>query len=283
MTKNVIIAGDSTCDLSRELTERYQIPILPLGINLGGKLYADGVDMDPDRIYAHYEKTGELPKTSAINIGEFEDFFRELTKDGAEVVFFTISSEMSSTYANARLAAEEVEHVHVVDTRNLSSGGGLLVLRAVQMAEEGMGAAEIAEKCRKLTALVDASFVVDDLEFLHKGGRCSAVAAFGANLLNLKPCITVNGGTMGVAKKYRGNFASVLKKYIADRIATGENIDMSRVFVTHAGVDEAIVNQCVEQVKAAAPFREVLVARAGCTISSHCGRNTLGILFMRTE
>ena len=283
MTKNVIIAGDSTCDLSRELTGRYQIPILPLGISLGGKLYADGVDMDPDRIYAHYEKTGELPKTSAINIGEFEDFFRELTKDGAEVVFFTISSEMSSTYANARLAAEEVEHVHVVDTRNLSSGGGLLVLRAVQMAEEGMGAAEIAEKCRKLTALVDASFVVDDLEFLHKGGRCSAVAAFGANLLNLKPCITVNGGTMGVAKKYRGNFASVLKKYIADRIATGENIDMSRVFVTHAGVDEAIVNQCVEQVKAAAPFREVLVARAGCTISSHCGRNTLGILFMRTE
>lgn len=281
MSKKVIIASDSTCDLSPELIERYQVKILPLGVNLGDNLYRDGVDITPDEIYVHYEKTGQLPKTSAVNIAECEEFFRQHTEDGSSMVFFTISSEMSSTCSNAKIAAEEFDDVYVVDTKNLSTGCGLLVTAAAEMAAQGRCAHEIAEHCEALANCVDASFVVDNLEFLHKGGRCSAVAAFGANLLQLKPCITVKGGKMGVGKKYRGKFPSVLQKYIAERIGDASDIDLDRIFVTHAGCDEGIVAQCVEQVKSLAPFKEVLVTRAGCTISSHCGRNTLGVLFIR--
>ena len=277
----IIIASDSTCDLNQELIQRYQIKILPLGVSLGDKQYTDGVDITPDDIYAHYAATGELPKTSAINIAQFDDFFRENTADGSSIVLFTISSDMSSTCGNAKIAAENYENVYVVDTQNLSTGGGLLVMAAAEMAAEGKSAKEIAEDCASLASRVDASFVVDDLEFLHKGGRCSAVAAFGANLLQLKPCITVKDGKMGVEKKYRGKFASVLEKYIAERIGDGSGIELDHVFVTHAGCDEKIVNNCLEQVKAAADFKEVHLTRAGCAVSSHCGRNTLGVLFIR--
>lgn len=283
MNKKVLIAADSTCDLSKELIERYGVKILPLGVTLGNAFYKDGVDIDPDTIYRHYESTGELPKTAAINIGEFADFFEECTADGSAVVFFTISAEMSSTYANAKIAAKEFEDVYVVDTRNLSTGGGLLVLAACDMGEQGMSAAEIAAACETMTDRVDASFVIDSLEFLHKGGRCSALAAFGANLLQLKPRIVVRGGKMGVGSKYRGKFSSVILKYIAEQIGDGAGIDKTRVFVTHAGCDEEFCRQCVEQVRSAAPFQEVLLTRAGCTISSHCGRNTLGVLFLRED
>lgn len=283
MKHPVVIASDSTCDLNAELIERYQVKILPLGVSLGEKQYTDGVDITPDDIYEHYRNTGELPKTAAPNICQLDAFFREHTKDGASLVFFTISSEMSSTCSNARIAAEEFENVYVVDTKNLSTGGGLLVVSAGELAAQGRSAAEIAEACTELARRIDASFVVDDLEFLHKGGRCSAIAAFGANLLQLKPCIAVKDGKMGVGKKYRGKFASVLQKYIAERIGDGSGIELDRIFVTHAGCDEEIVQACVEQVKAAAPFKEVHLTRAGCTISSHCGRNTLGVLFIRKE
>ena len=281
MNKKVIIASDSTCDLNQELLERYQIKILPLGVSLGSSQYKDGVDIDPDAIYAHYEQTGELPKTSAVNIAEFSDFFARQTQDGNAVVLFTISSEMSSTYRNACLAAEEYEDVYVVDTRSLSTGGGLLVAEAGDMAAEGRSAAEIAEYCTAMTEKVSASFVVDDLEFLHKGGRCSAVAALGANLLQLKPCIVVKQGKMGVGKKYRGKFGPVLEKYVSEQLADIENIDRKRIFVTHAGCDSQIIDRCAEAVKKTAEFGEVQVTRAGCTISSHCGRNTLGVLFLR--
>ena len=281
MKKKVIIASDSTCDLGSELISRYNIQILPLSVNLGGKTYIDGVDIDPDMIYRHYEEKRELPKTAAPNVLDFETIYQKYTTQGYAVVMFTISAEMSSTYNNARLAALDFEDVYAVDGRNLSTGGGLLVLHAAEMAAAGKSAAEIAEECRALTDKVDASFVIDNLEFLHKGGRCSALAALGANLLQLKPCISVNGGKMGVGKKYRGKFGVVLQKYIADRIGDGEGIRKNRVFVTHAGCDEAIVTQCVEQVKAFGLFDEVLITRAGCTVSAHCGRNTLGVLFMK--
>lgn len=283
MNKQVIIASDSTCDLNAELVERYDVRILPLTVDLGGKAYADGVDIHPDMIYKHYEATGGLPKTAAPNISDLTSFFRKHTADGNSLVFFTISAEMSSTYNNARLAAEEFEDVYVVDTRNLSTGGGLLVVSAGEMAKQGKSAREIAEACTLLAPRVSASFVVDDLEFIHKGGRCSAVAAFGANLLQLKPCISVHDGKMGVGKKYRGKFAAVLEKYIADQLADISGIELDRIFVTHAGCDEEIYRACVEQVKAAAPFGEVLLTRAGCTVSAHCGRNTLGVLFIRKE
>ncbi len=281
MSKKVLIASDSTTDLSPELIEKYQIKILPLGVNLGGKSYIDGVDIDPDFIYKYYEEHGELPKTSAANVADFDEFFRKYTDEGYAVVMFTISQTMSSTYNNGRIAAEAYEDVYVVDTKNLSTGGGLVLLAAADMAAQGDSADVIAAKCAELADRVDASFVLDDLEFLHKGGRCSALAAFGANLLQLKPCIMVRNGSMGVGKKYRGKFAATLEKYIADQIGDASDIELDRIFVTHAGCDKAVYEACVRQVKTLAPFKEVLLTRAGCTVSSHCGRNTLGVLFIR--
>lgn len=281
MSEKIIIASDSTSDLGQELIAKYGIKILPLGVTLGETTYTDGVDIDPDKIYDNYEKTGELPKTSAVNIADFEDFFEEYTAEGYSVVLFTISSEMSSTFSNARLAAEDFPNVYTVDSRNLSTGAGLLVVAAAEMAEKGMSAKEIAEECTRLTSYVDASFVIDSLEFLHKGGRCSSLAAFGANLLQLKPCIVVNNGKMGVGKKYRGKFAAVLPQYVAERIGDASDIETDKIFVTHAGCDKEIIDSCVAKVKELVPEANVLVTRAGCTISSHCGRNTLGVLFIR--
>ena len=283
MANKIIIASDSTCDLSPELIERYGIHILPLGVALGEKQYTDGVDIDPDFIYAHYEKTGQLPKTSAVNLVDFEDFITKHTADGASVIFFTISSEMSSTWHNAHLAVEASERAFVVDTRNLSTGGGLLVIAAAEMAEAGMEAADIVAKCNQLAPCVDASFIIDSLEFLYKGGRCSALAAFGAKMLSLKPCIVVKDGKMGVGKKYRGKFGAVLPKYVSDRLGDASDVIKGHIFVTHAGCEPAIIDSCVEAVKAIAPEAEIHVTRAGCTISSHCGRNTLGVLFIRTH
>jgi DegV family protein with EDD domain len=281
MAEKIIIASDSTSDLSPELIERYGIKILPLGITVGGNTYTDGVDIDPDMIYGIYEKTGELPKTSAVNISEFEDFFAEYTKEGYSIVLFTISAEMSSTFRHAQLASENLENVYVVDTRNLSTGGGLLVIAAAEMANEGKSPAEIAKACEDLAKCVDASFVIDSLEFLYKGGRCSAVAAAGAAVLGLKPCIGVKDGKMGVGKKYRGKFDKVLPQYVSDRVGNGEGIRKGHIFVTHAGCEPEIYEACAEQLKALGCFDEIHITRAGCTISSHCGRNTLGVLFIR--
>ncbi len=281
MSEKILIASDSTSDLSPELIEKHNITILPLGVTLGDAQYKDGVDVDPEMIYQHYEETKQLPKTSALNIADCTAFFQKYTEEGYSVVFFTISSSMSSTYHNACLAAEDFSNVHVVDTKNLSTGGGLLVLAACDMVKEGKSAAEIAEACSELAANVSASFVIDSLEFLHKGGRCSALSAFGANLLNLKPCIVVKNGKMGVSKKYRGNFAKVLANYVKDQVGEYEDIDLKRVFVTHAGCAPDFYEACVEQVKELAPFEEIHVTRAGCTVSSHCGRNTLGVLFIK--
>ncbi|MBQ2786111.1 MAG: DegV family protein [Oscillospiraceae bacterium] len=197
------------------------------------------------------------------------------------MIHFTISSSMSVTYNNARVAAEDFENVYVVDSKNLSTGNGLLVIAAAEMAQKGMDAKEIADKVSELADCVDASFVVDNLEYLAKGGRCSAVAAFGANLLQLKPCIYVKNGAMGVGKKYRGKFEKVLLGYVADRLGDRSDIDLDRVFVTHAGCDPQVVQSVVTAVKNTLPFKEVLVTRAGCTVSAHCGADTLGMLFIR--
>lgn len=281
MSKKVLLTSDSTTDLSPELIERYNIKILPLGITLSGKTYKDGIDINPDLIYKHYNETGELPKTSAVNIDECCNFFAPFVEEGYSIVHFSISSEMSSTFNNCRLAAQEFEDVYVVDTKNLSTGGGLLVLSAADMVQQGLSAKEIAEKCDEIATRVDATFVIDNLEFLHKGGRCSAVAAFGANILKLKPCIAVRSGKMGVIKKYRGKYSNVLIEYVNDMIGDASDIELDRIFVTHAGCEPEIYNACVEEVKKLAPFKEVFLTRAGSTISSHCGKYTLGVLFIR--
>ena len=188
---------------------------------------------------------------------------------------------MSSTFNNARIAAEEFEDVYVIDTRNLSTGGGLLVLAAADMINEGLEAKEIADRLNELAPCVDASFVIDSLEYLYKGGRCSALSVFGANLLKLKPCIAVKNGVMDVDKKYRGKYEVVLEEYIKDRLHDPDEIISTRAFITHAGCDEAVAKKMVEIVKNTGIFDEVFETRASCTVSSHCGKDTLGVLFIR--
>ena len=278
---DTVITSDSTTDLSTELRERYNISLIPLIINLDDKAYRDGIDINPDGIYEHHDKTGKLPKTAAPNVEDYINFFKQFTDAGKKIIHFTISSDMSSSYNNERIAAEEVGNVFVIDTMNLSTGGGLLVLAAADMLNSGLSAEETVEKTKALVPCVDASFVIDSLEYLYKGGRCSALAMLGANLLKLKPCIQVKNGKMDVAKKYRGKYSEVLKEYISERTADYSDIILDRVFITHAGCDPELVDEIVEQVKAAAPFKEVFMTRAGCTVSSHCGANTLGILFIR--
>lgn len=282
MDNNIVITSDSTSDLGSALIERYNISIVPLGVTLGDKTFKDGLEITPDEIYEHHSKTGELPKTTAANVGECVDFFKQFTDAGKKVLHFTISSEMSSTYSNSCLAAAEFDgNVKVVDTKNLSTGGGLLVVAAAEMVASGKDFDEVFEAVNNLVPCVDASFVIDSLEYLHKGGRCTAVEMFGANLLKLKPCIVVKNGKMGVDKKYRGRFDIVSKQYVEERLTNSDDIDLDRVFITHAGCDEQLINDLVKQVKETLPFKEVFVTRAGCTISSHCGRNTLGVLFIR--
>ena len=283
MAEKVLITSDSTTDLSPELREKYGIELMRLVVNLNDVDHLDGVDITPEDIYANYEKNRSLPKTAAPNLTDCAEFFRKYVEQGYSIVHFTISSEMSSTYQNSVIAAEEFESVYVVDSRNLSTGGGLLVIRAAELAARGMRAGLIAEECRRLAPCVDASFVIDSLEFLHKGGRCSTVALLGANLMNFKPCIIVKDGAMTVGKKYRGKFDQVLLKYIADRVGDGSDIVKDHVFITHAGCDEAVVEACVAKLKSLGSFPNVHVTRAGCTVSSHCGRNTLGVLFIRTH
>lgn len=281
MSKKVIITRDSTSDLTPEILKKLNIKTIPLGITLGDKTYRDGVDIDPDFIYKYHSEHGVLPKTSAANIAEMVDFFTPFVEEGYAIIHFSISSKMSSTYQNTLIAAEEFDDVYVVDTANLSTGEGLLIMKAAEMAAEGKEAKEIFDTVNALVPCVDASFVIDNLEYLHKGGRCSALAALGANLLKLKPCIQVKNGTMGVCKKYRGKYIQTLCEYVADRLTDYSDIDLDRVFVTHAGCDPEIVEEVRALVEKTAPFKEIIVTRAGCTISSHCGANTLGVLFIR--
>ena len=283
MAEKIVITSDSTTDLSPELREKYGVRILPLIVSLNDVDHVDGVDITPEDIYRNYETKKSLPKTAAPNLASCTEFFRELTEQGYSVIHFTISSEMSCTYQNCVIAAEDFENVYVVDSRNLSTGGGLLVLRAAELAARGMRAGMIAEECRRLAPYVDASFVIDSLEFLHKGGRCSTLSMLGANFMNFKPCIIVKDGRMSVSKKYRGRYDQVLLKYLEDRIGDGADIDRSHVFITHAGCDDEVVKACVKKLRSLGDFPNVHVTRAGCTVSSHCGRNTLGVLFIRNH
>ena len=275
------ITSDSTCDLSREQIEKYGIEVMPLAVAMGEKNYRDGVDLHPDAIYDHVAKGGDLPKTAANNIAEYAEVFGKYAKEYDAVIHLNISSDFSSCYQNACLAAEDFENVHVVDSRNLSTGHGLLVLKAAELAESGMDAAAIAETLRETAGRVDASFILDQLEYLKKGGRCSAVAVLGANLLKLKPCIEVKEGKMGVGKKYRGAFAKCLKEYVTDRIGGRDDLELDRVFVTHSGISQDLLDMAVETVRELQPFKEVCVTRAGCTVSSHCGPDTIGVLYIR--
>ncbi len=279
---NVKIISDSTCDLSPELLKKYDISVTPLFVTMNGKSGKDGIDITPENIYDYVSKTGKLPTTSAVNVADYSEVFKYWHDQGFSIVHFTISSEFSSTYQNACIAAESFNNVFVVDSRNLSTGQGLLVLHGAQMAKEGHDAKEIFEQCTKLADRVEASFVIDSLNYLYKGGRCSAVSALGANLLRLKPCIEVINGKMDVGKKYRGKFEKVILDYVTERLTGREDIDKSRIFVTHTKCQPEVVKAVVDKVKEICPdFKEVLETTAGCTVTTHCGPNTLGILFIR--
>lgn len=278
----VKITSDSTCDLSLELLRHYDISITPLSVCCGEKVGADGTEITPEDIYEFVRTRGELPKTNAVNIIDYTEEFHHWVNEGYCVVHFCISSDFSSTYQNARLAAKEVGSVFVVDSRNLSTGQGLLVLHAAEMAAKGHYAQEIWKVCTALTKQVEASFVIDNLDYLYKGGRCSALSAFGGNLLRLKPCIEVKDGKMLPSKKYRGKIEKVMLQYVEDRLSGRSDIDKHRIFITHTKCSEEAVRAVRDKILEIVPdFEEILETTAGATITSHCGPNTLGILFLR--
>ena len=279
---SVRVSADSTCDLSPELLQAYGIETLPLYVVMDGNAYKDGLELTPDELYAKVREAGKIGSTAAINVDEYLTFFTRMKQSCDTLIHFTISSEMSSCFQNACIAAEEVGGVYVIDSRNLSTGIGLQVLRACELAQKGMAAEAIVSYVREMAGRVDATFIPESLEFLKMGGRCSAAAALGANLLRLKPCIQVREGKMLVGKKYTGSMENVLSKYVKDRLNNLEDLDLSRVFITHSGMsDPAVIDKVKDAVLAIAPFEDVQITRAGCTVSNHCGPNTLGVLFCK--
>lgn len=282
MAKKVLISADSTCDLSPELVERYGIRTIPMYVNFGNESFADGVEMTPDELYRRVAETNVMPHTSCIPIGVFTDYFRSLREEADAVIHISLSSELSSCFQNALLAAEEVEGVYAIDSRSLSTGGGLSVLKAADYAAQGMEAEEIIPLVKETIARINASFVIDSLEYLRKGGRCSSLVELGANLLQLKPCIELKDGKMHVGKKYRGKYAMTVEKYLHERLE-GAKVSPERCFITHAGCAEELVHRAAQIAEESGLFKEVFITRAGCTISSHCGANTLGVLFENAE
>ena len=275
------ITCDSTCDLTKALYEKYNIRVIPLSVYLGGEFRRDGIDVSAQEIFAHVDATKQLPKTSAISVGDYESVFREYTEQGMQVLHLNLSSELSSCYQNACIAAESLGNVFPVDSRNLSTGTGYLALRAAELASEGKSAEEIVADLEEKRERLDTSFVLQTLEYLHKGGRCSGVAAFGANVLKIRPEIVVTDGGMKVGRKYRGNMERSILSYIRGRLEGRTDISCERIFVTHSGVPDEIVQKAIALVKELQPFEQVIETRAGCTISSHCGPNCLGVLFLR--
>lgn len=279
--KKIVISADSTCDLSPELIERYNIKIIPLLVRLGDNEFKDGITVHPTDIFKFVAETGNLPKTAALSIGDYVEFFKELRKEYDEIIHINISAEFSSCFNNATLAAQEVGGVYAVDSRNLSTGSGHIVLSAAALAEEGkLTAAEIAEEMNKLTPKIDASFVINNIDYLYKGGRCSGVAAVGANLLKLKPLIEVKDGKMGMAGKYRGNYKDVIKKYVNDRLSKPDaNIKKDHIFITSTCTDNVLPDIAQAEVEKYG-FKNITRTTAGCTITCHCGPDTLGILYI---
>lgn len=275
------ITCDSTCDLSPELCERYHISVIPMCVALGDRVFRDGENVAPKELFAYVEKTGKLPTTSAISVGEYEEFFRPFVDAGYEVVHISLSSELSSSHQNACIAAQEVGNVFVVDSRSLSTGSGHLVILGAELASAGYDGAYIAKALNEMKGNLDVSFVLQTLDYLHKGGRCSGVARFGANMLKLRPEIVMNNGTLHVGKMYRGSMEKTILDYVRGRLDNENAVNYDRIFVTHSGVPDEIVQRVIALVKELRPFEEVIETTAGSTISCHCGPNCLGVLFFR--
>ena len=274
------ITSDSTCDLG-ELAQQYGIGILPLQVNLDADSYYDGIDITPQDIFNFVAEKKILPKTSAPSIGDYEEFFKKQLEGVDEVIHFNISGQSSGSHNMAKQAAESFNgKVRVIDSMALSSGQGLLVIRAAELRDEGKTAEEIEEEIKVLRTKVNTSFVPDSLDYLHKGGRCSGMVNFAANILKIHPLIYMENGQLLPGKKYRGKMNMCIKQYIADLKEMYPNYDKTRCFVTHSSADEDLVRLAKDLVKDNFEFDEVLETVAGSIITSHCGRNTLGVLFI---
>ncbi len=279
----VKIISDSTCDLSPELLAKYQVDILPLHIILGDREYEDGRGITPDEIYSWSNEHSQTPKTAAVSVEEAMQAFEPYVMENREVVCFSISQSMSSSADCMRVAAKKLEaqnKVFVVDSANLSTGVGLLVIEAAIMAQKGMTASEIVAEIEKIKPKVRASFVVDTLTYLHRGGRCSGVAAFVGSTLRLHPKIAVENGRMAPGKKYRGRMSRAVVDYVADLTDQLALARRDRVFITHSGCDQELIAAVRAQLESLHHFDEILITRAGGVISSHCGPGTLGVLFI---
>ena len=279
----VKIIADSTCDLSRELVEKYNIDIVPLHIVLGEKEYLDSVEITPDEIYEWADKNEDTPKTSAVGFDDALDIIKKMSDENDEIIVFTISEKMSTTANVFRMAVDELDlsdKVTVIDSANLSTGIGLMVIKASLMAKQGKNMNEICTEIEKIKSKVCSSFVVDTLTYLHRGGRCSSVAALVGGVLKLHPKIVVSEGSMSANKKYRGKMDKVILDYVKDMEEELKSADKERVFITHSGCEQEIIDKVYEYLKSLNYFDEILVTRAGGVISSHCGAGTLGVLYI---
>ena len=284
MIRKIKITSDSTCDLSQELLTENNIGITPLHIVYGSESYDDLVNITPADIVARYNDKKELRKTSAVSVWEYTEFFKKYVKDGYDVVHINLGSSISSSHQNAVAAAKEVGNVYVVDSQNLSCGTGLLVLKAVSMAQKNrLSAEEIAEEIKKIVPKVSMSFVLDDLEFLRAGGRCSTLAVLGANLLSIKPCIEVdstNGSSMAVGRKYRGKLEKVVPQYTREKLSQFSSFDPEYAYIISRDVSDDIINSMREVIETLGVFKKICMGTASCTITSHCGPGTIGFGFI---
>ena len=275
------ILSDSTCDLSQQLLQQYDIALVPLTVVKADEQFKDGITITPADIFAHVANGGSLCSTAAVSIGEYEDIFAQYSNDYDGVILINIGSGFSACHQNALLAAEEFPNVRVIDSQNLTTGQGLVVLKACELAKTATDLDILADELRAYTEKIESSFLVDKLDYLVKGGRCSSAAALGANLLNLKPCIEVKNGKMTVVKKYRGNYTKCLTSYVKERLEGRDDIDPSSLFITQTVVSgdayAAVKNTVTDQ----GHFGNIYETTAGCTVSCHCGPGTLGVIFAR--
>jgi DegV family protein with EDD domain len=278
---NIKILSDSTCDLPQELLEKHNITLVPLTVIKNDADFKDGVNITPDDIFAHVAAGGALCSTSAGSVGEYADIFEKYAPNHDAVIHISLGSGFSSSYQNACVAAADFDNVYCVDSMNLTTGQGFLVLKAAAMAQEGMEPKAIVAALNEIAPKVESSFLVDKLDYLAKGGRCSSAAALGANLLNLKPCIEVKEGKMTVVKKYRGNYAKCLASYVKERLADREDIDRDTLFVTRTVVSDECTRAVYEAVDIYGHFANIYNTAAGCTVSCHCGPGTLGVIFLK--
>ena len=277
----IILSADSICDLNQELTQTFKVNKSPYTIIIDKKMYKDNIDITPSDIYKAYSENKILPKTTSINVSEYYNYFKPWVDEGYEVIHITLGSVLTSSYNNCTLAAKELNGVHTLDSQNLSVGTGLLVIKAAELIEEGLSAKEIVEELKKHRQKIHMSFILNTLDFLHAGGRCSRIASLGSNVLKIKPVINVDNssGSMALGNKYRGQLNKSIVRYIKDKLDSHDNINTEQIFIVHSGIDDSYIELAKNTVLEMIDFKKVHITTASCTISSHCGPNTLGIAF----